>query len=115
MKICSEEVQETLENLDNNEIERRLDLYRTMFDCSATHGSLVSESSTKFPTIWIPLEEFKIELIAGGLSPEQQDFLLSKFQTNKFGEVFLSVFFNLIQSTSSVYLFCKFPCFVYFK
>lgn len=60
------------------DIERKMDLYKAMF-----YHNIPSYRDTNF----ITSESLKIEMIAGGLNWNQQDFVMEKMEPNKFGEV----------------------------
>lgn len=67
-----------LEIANMADIERKLELYRAIFYCNA--------SSDRDPN-YIKCESLMIELIAGGLSWQQQDYIMKQLQPNEYREV----------------------------
>jgi len=67
-----------LEISDLLDIQRKMDLYRSMFYCNTE-----SDRDSNF----IKAESLRIELIAGGLNWKQQDFIMDRLQPNSFLEV----------------------------
>ena len=64
------------------DIERKLDLYRHMFECNCD-AELDAERDPNF----IRLQALQIELIAGGLNWPQQQYILRRIQPNALGEI----------------------------
>lgn len=60
------------------DIERKMGLYRQMFYCNVP--------GDRDPN-YIKAESLRIELIAGGLSWEQQDYIMDKMAVNDWREV----------------------------
>ena len=60
------------------DIERKIELYKAMFYCNGR--------GDRDPN-YIKAEELKIELMAGGLSWEQQEFIMERVQPNEWREV----------------------------
>lgn len=67
-----------LEISDLLDIQRKMELYRSMFYCNAE-----SDRDANF----IKAESLRIELIAGGLNWKQQDFIMDRLQPNAFLEI----------------------------
>lgn len=60
------------------DIERKMDLYKSMFYCNVS-----SDRDSNF----IKADSLKIELIAGGLNWKQQQYIMQRLQPNFFNEV----------------------------
>ena len=73
-----------MEECDLTDMERRLSHYREMYSV----GGLTMKIDLDREPGTIRLDSLQIELIAGGLSKEQQNFILSQIHTNQFGDVF---------------------------
>lgn len=67
-----------LEICDMLDIQRKMELYRSMFYCNAE-----SDRDANF----IKAESLRIELIAGGLNWKQQEFIMERLQPNAFFEI----------------------------
>lgn len=67
-----------LEICDLLDIERKMDLYRGMFYCNAA-----SEGDTNF----IKAESLQIDLIAGGLNWQQQNYIMDRLRPNIMSEI----------------------------
>ncbi|XP_033745323.1 LOW QUALITY PROTEIN: uncharacterized protein LOC117330881 [Pecten maximus] len=70
--------QHLLEICNMADIERKMELYKAMF-----YHNIPSYRNNNF----ITSESLKIEMIAGGLNWNQQDFVMEKMEPNKFGEI----------------------------
>ena len=79
--FCSTYCKNLLEICNLADIERKIALYRAMFECNA--------SGDRDPN-YIKSEALMIELIAGGLSWQQQDYVISQLEPNEWREVSLS-------------------------
>ena len=60
------------------DIERKMDLYKKIFYCSAS-----DDASPNF----IKVEDLRIDLMAGGLTWKQQDYVVEKLNPNEFRQV----------------------------
>ena len=76
-----------MELCDLANIERKLELYREMFNSIGDKGM---QDLDRDPN-WIPLESLQIELIAGGLNFKQQHYILSRLKPNHLGKVFVPI------------------------
>jgi len=76
--LCSNYCKELLEICNLADIERKIALYKSMFHCNA--------SGDRDPN-YIKCDALMIELIAGGLSWQQQDYVMSQLEPNEWREV----------------------------
>ncbi len=76
-------------NFKATPLESLLEKSRKMFEINV-------ERHIQRDVNWIPKDTIAIELNAGGISPEQQNFIMSKLQTNSLGEVYLQLNFVII-------------------
>ena len=60
------------------DIERKMQLYKNIFYCSSTDDTTPN---------FIKVENLRIELMAGGLTWEQQDYVIQKLKPNEYREV----------------------------
>lgn len=81
--VGSSYCKELLEIANLADIERKIALYRAMFECNA--------SGDRDPN-FIKCESLMIELMAGGLSWAQQNYIIGQLEPNDWKEVFNAVF-----------------------
>lgn len=75
---CSPVSKHLLEICDLIDIQRKMELYKSMFYCN-----IGSDTDTNY----IKADSLRIELIAGGLNWKQQEFIMERLQPNIFMEV----------------------------
>ena len=78
MSIYSSYCKELLEVCNLADIERKIALYRAMFECNSL--------GDRDPN-YIKCESLMIELMAGGLSWPQQEYIISQLEPNEWKEV----------------------------
>lgn len=75
---CSELSKHLLDMCNLADVERKLELYKSMF-----YHNIPSYRDTNYVTS----DSLKIELIAGGLNWKQQEFVMKKLEPSRYGEV----------------------------
>ena len=76
--IFSQYAKEFLEISELIDIERKIEMYKAMFYCNDRGDRDIN---------YIKAEDLKIELMAGGLNWEQQQFIMDRVQPNEWREV----------------------------
>lgn len=74
----SEHCKKLIEICELTDIERKLELYRSMFYCNIPGDRNAN---------YIKAESLKIELMAGGLNWDQQDYIMDRMAVNEWREV----------------------------
>ena len=88
-----------LEICDLIDIQRKMELYKSMFYCN---------TGSDRDTNYIKSESLRIELIAGGLNWKQQEFIMERLQPNLFMEVcviYTRKTYALLHKNSIIYFF----------
>lgn len=80
-----------LEICDLIDIQRKMELYKSMFYCN---------TGSDRDTNYIKSESLRIELIAGGLNWKQQEFIMERLQPNLFMEVCAILYKKKLCTTS---------------